>query len=200
MRRNLNMQGHLASPGRAPAANRTTARIALLAVSLSCASAGPASVAPPAPALLTGAHPAAAPAFTRASDDASGAHATAGPVLEALAPELERGMRELGRQDPAPYFLGYEVSDRTDLSVRASDGIIEGSTLRRRRVLDVDMRVGSSKFDSHRSHLGVRPPGTTSEELPIEDDAAALRAETWSATLSGYRQAAARFAELKSRG
>jgi predicted Zn-dependent protease len=118
-------------------------------------------------------------------------------VIEALAPELERAMRELGRQSPPTHYLAYEVYDRATLTLRASEGGFETTDLNRRRTLDVDVRVGTRERDSGTAAptRTPRPP----ELLPIEDDPVALRAEAWSTTLSRHREAVSRLARLEGK-
>ena len=122
-----------------------------------------------------------------------------GKAMEALGEELGRAMRELGKQDPPPYFISYALYDRATSLIVAADGALMHSSANQRRTLDVDVRVGGPDFDSTRHLSGLRPMTTVSLRAPTEDDAAALQAEAWSATNSGYRQAAARFAELRTR-
>jgi TldD protein len=164
----------------------------LTVLALSCASAD-ARVAPPLAAQV--AHPGRAPAFVRKVVPPAVAP---GLALGSLGQEVRRAMKALGGQSPAPYFIAYALSDRDTTVIVASDGNLDSSTSHRRRVLDVDVRVGSRQFDSSRALRGVHPPTSVSVAAPIEDDGDALRAQAWLATLSGYQRAAARLADLQT--
>ncbi len=141
------------------------------------------------------ARPAVPPDLKPAAPRPTSSHA---PVVEALAPELERAMRELGRQQPRPHFLAYSVYDRAELSMRAANGTLESDALERRRSLDVDVRVGTPQFDSHHGLPGARAARDLNR-LPLDDEPAAMRAEAWSATLARYHEAATRYRELVAR-
>ena len=69
--------------------------------------------------------------------------------LVALRDELGRAMAELGQKaQPAPYYISYEVFDRTETIISASYGALVQSTSRRTRLLDTDVRVGGYGLDS----------------------------------------------------
>jgi TldD protein len=110
-------------------------------------------------------------------------------------------MKELKEQDPAPYFIAYEVHDRSNVFIEARNGALVGSNSNRFRVLDVDVRVGDHKFDSdHPSARGADTRFSSSAvALPVEDDPAALRSVAWKATEQRYKTAAERFVQLKTR-
>ncbi|HXU82182.1 MAG TPA: metallopeptidase TldD-related protein [Polyangia bacterium] len=145
--------------------------------------------------------PAAAPRFVAVTDlKKSGAEKS--PGLAALELELQRAMKELKEQDPPPYFIAYEVHDRSTTSIDARNGALVGSNSNRFRVMDVDVRVGSHKFDSgHPLTARAFDPsfGSTAVPLPIDDDAAALRSVAWKTTEQRYKSAAERFVQLKTR-
>src|SRR5688572_8555948 len=67
-----------------------------------------------------------APAFVLAPPVAR-ADGARGPGLVALEEELKRGMKELGEQDPRPYFIAYEVHDRVDHEAAARNGVLLNS-------------------------------------------------------------------------
>ncbi len=68
-----------------------------------------------------------------------------------------------------------------------------------RRVLDVDLRVGSHQLDNTHSIRGVAfelGRGTRGVELPIGNDELALRTVIWRATDKAYRSAAERYEKV----
>src|SRR5689334_15795483 len=111
---------------------------------LACASK-PTVLATPEPQAPS-ARPAPAPPFRSVTAPGKAAAKSAG--LAALEQELQRAMKELKEQDPPPYFIAYEMSERSNVSIEARNGALLGSNQSRFRVVDVDVRVGSHKFDS----------------------------------------------------
>jgi predicted Zn-dependent protease len=167
---------------------------------LSCASRPPVLATPDPPPQVG---QAAAPPKFVAVTDLKKSGIPKSPGLAALEQELQRAMRELKEQDPAPYFIAYEVHDRDGVNIEARNGALVGSTSNRFRVIDVDVRVGDHKFDS--SHpMTARGPdfsrfGSTAVALPVEDDPAALRSVAWKITEQRYKTAAERYVQLKTR-
>jgi predicted Zn-dependent protease len=131
--------------------------------------------------------------------------AAARPVgFVALTEELGRAKRELGvKASPAPYFLSYEIFDRTDTIISASYGALVQSTRRRSRVLDTDVRVGDYHLDSTHPlrsdsfDLGLLG-GARAVSMPLPDDALALRAVAWLDTDRAYRGAAEALVKIRS--
>jgi TldD protein len=137
-------------------------------------------------------------------DPMAGGGATKSAALVALEEELHRGMKELGgKGKPPPYFIGYEIHDRDDITVAASYGALVQSSDRRARILDTDVRVGSYQLDSTHairsndfdfsSVTGGHPAA-----LPLSDDAAALRTVAWRETDRRYNDAAERLVKIRT--
>jgi len=93
-------------------------------------------------------------------------------LLSALEKELHRGQVELGKQDPAPYFTSYNITDGETLVVMASQGGILTASRSRQRVADVSMRIGKPDLDN--THGADRGSGITSGNLPVQDDPDAI--------------------------
>jgi len=103
--------------------------------------------------------------------------------------------------NPPPYFVAYEVHDKTETVISASQGALVQSTARRARILDTDVRVGDYKLDSTHiirssefdfsSVLGGHPAA-----VPLEDDEAALRTVAWGETDRRYKAAAERLVKI----
>jgi len=69
-------------------------------------------------------------------------------LLATMEKELHRGQFELAKQDPAPYFTSYNVTDGESLVVLARQGGILTSTHARHRAADVSMRIGTPALDN----------------------------------------------------
>jgi predicted Zn-dependent protease len=73
------------------------------------------------------------------------------PTLLAMQDEMKRSMAELRMKgEAAPYYIAYEVLDRTMSDMSARLGAIVENPPRRSRTLRVEVRVGDYTFDSSR--------------------------------------------------
>jgi predicted Zn-dependent protease len=180
---------------------KSLALLVAVASLLGCASKPPAAVATAAEPAPQG-RPGVEPKFV-AIGQLKKAGPPDNPGFLALQQELQRAMKELKEQDPAPYFIAYEVHDRSSLTIEARNGALVVSSDNHSRVMDVDVRVGNHKFDS--SHpmraRGFDPSifSSTAVPLSIDDDPAALRSVAWKTTEQRYKNAAERFVQLKTR-
>lgn len=136
---------------------------------------------------------AAGAAFSAPQKPAGGAGVSAAPspVIRAMEQELERSLQGLKSADPAPYFIGYTISEQQRAEVQGSNGALLNSQETRGRWLEVQVRVGSYELDNTRK-VGDRPAtgGGGLSPLPIEDDVPVLRRAIWLETDRQYRQAA----------
>lgn len=129
----------------------------------------------------------------------------ASPVLEAMRVELARSLAALREQPAAPYFLGYTITEVHALTIGASFGAITERSERRRRALDVEVRVGNYAFDNTHS-VRARFPDIDdfgdfaggAIEVPIDDDPAAIRAALWHQTDRKYRRAVERLSAVRA--
>ena len=131
--------------------------------------------------------------------------ASKAPGLVALEDELRRAMSELGKSGSTPpYFIGYEVHDRRDISISASEGALLGSTDQRTRALSVDVRVGNHTLDSTHPLRGgfggfdLEAMMGSSVPLPLDDVPAAIGAVAWAETDRRYKSALERLLKIKS--
>jgi TldD protein len=118
------------------------------------------------------------------------------PLLSVMERELGRAKTELGKLDPAPYFLSYSVSDHTLISVNASQGALLSSTELHVRYAAVHTRVGSAKLDN--THNENRSSGIESSLMPLGDDPDALARVLWKLTYEGYRKAQSAYLNVKT--
>src|SRR5262245_6149855 len=79
---------------------------------------------------------------------APAAAATPSKVLTAANAELARSMRELSKQPEPPYFLSYEITHTQSVSIEGAFGVLTSSDRDTRRLLDIDLRVGSYELDN----------------------------------------------------
>ena len=120
------------------------------------------------------------------------------PLLGIMEKELRRTHEKL--RDPKgqpPYYVAYTVDETNNIFLRATHGSLDGDSENRSRMLTVDMRVGSRKFDNTR-YL-ERNWGAHGGALPLEDDEAAIRTGLWLASDRIYRQAIQEFDRVKSK-
>src|SRR5882762_6701842 len=118
------------------------------------------------------------------------------PLLGVMEKELGRAKIELGKLDPAPYFLSYSVSDHELVNVAASQGALLNSTVLHVRYGAVHTRIGTDKLDN--THDENRGSGIESSLLPLGDDPDALSRVLWKLTFEGYRKAQRAYLNVKT--
>ncbi|MFY9842599.1 MAG: metallopeptidase TldD-related protein [Terriglobales bacterium] len=118
-------------------------------------------------------------------------------LLATMEKELHRGQSELAKQDPAPYFISYRVTDGDSLAILSAEGAILTSTRSRRRAADVSMRIGSPALDN--THDKEQSSGITSGQLPQRDDPDAIARVLWRLTYEQYRKARQAFTTVKTK-
>ncbi len=117
--------------------------------------------------------------------------------------EMKRSMAELRMKgEAAPYYIAYEVLDRTVSDVSGRLGAIVETPPRRARTLRVEVRVGDYTFDSSRFVIqgfggGANLSGET-VIAPLDDDYDAMRREIWLTTDAAYKRAITMFARKKA--
>lgn len=133
----------------------------------------------------------------------AGLRAQESPTLSAMQDEMDRSMAELRMKgEAAPYYIAYEVLDRTISDVSGRLGALVESPPRRTRTLRVEVRVGDYTFDSSRFVLqgfggGANLFGET-VIAPLDDDYDAMRREIWLTTDAAYKRAITMFARKKA--
>jgi predicted Zn-dependent protease len=116
-------------------------------------------------------------------------------ILAAMKAELARARTSLAKQDPAPYFFGYTVTDVDAAQISASNGALESVNRNRARWLDVSVRVGSYDLDNTHQVPGESglPPFLLPRRGPYDDGDAVLRRALWRATDRAYKDAARQY-------
>jgi hypothetical protein len=124
------------------------------------------------------------------------------PVLAAMQDEMARSMAELRMKgEAAPYFIAYELLDRTVADASGRLGALVENPPRRTRSLRVEVRVGDYTFDSSRFVAqGFGGGGLAGETVlaPLDDDYDAMRRELWITTDTAYKRAITLFARKKA--
>jgi TldD protein len=118
-------------------------------------------------------------------------------LLSTMEKELHRGQSELAKQDPAPYFTSYNVTDGESLVILSSQGGILTTSHARHRAADVSMRIGAPALDN--THDQERSSGITSGQLPQRDDPDAIARVLWKLTYEQYRKARQSYTNVKTK-
>jgi TldD protein len=118
-------------------------------------------------------------------------------LLTTMERELHRGQTELAKQDPAPYFTSYNVTDGESLVVLSAQGGVLTSSHTHRRSADVSMRIGAPALDN--THDQERSSGITTGQLPERDDPDAIARVLWQLTYAQYRKASQAFSNVKTK-
>lgn len=114
-----------------------------------------------------------------------------------MVAELDRSMARLRLKGfESPYFVGFTVRDYDTVDLQAKNGALFIDTRNRNRQAYVEVRVGDYKFDNTADASPQRDynPGTDelyepAAELPLDDDAEALRGQLWLLTDTRYKAA-----------
>jgi TldD protein len=135
-------------------------------------------------------------------------------LLDTMESELHRAMNSLGTandttqqpgspaavpagvEQPKPYFLSYAVSDSDAIVMAAQFGAITGSNESRRRMADVQVRLGAPAEDN--THGDHRNSALTTVPLPLTNDGPALARSLWFATNRGYAKALDGYLKVKT--
>lgn len=124
--------------------------------------------------------------------------------MRAMGDELARSMASLRLPDqPAPYYIEYEVQERASTRVTARLGALVEDLSGHNRVLRVAVRVGSYDFDNS---LFAAPAtggvialsGDGSTTAPLDDDYDTMRRQIWLATDAAYKRAVSVFARKRA--
>src|SRR5580698_5352656 len=121
------------------------------------------------------------------------------PLVNILSEELERNFTALKQKaDPAPYFLGYEVTDHEEDVIVASHGSLDGQSHSHDRILDTTVRAGTPKFDNYRRVNNEHPRFTLATRLALDDNPESIRKTIWLTTDRVYRGVAQRLIRIKA--
>lgn len=118
--------------------------------------------------------------------------------------ELARNFAALRAQPTPAYFMSYEITETRSVNISSSFGALASSSGGRRRQLDMSVRVGDYRFDNTHAGRGrfARPnffgAFSGSVEIPIEDDAAAIRHALWYQTDRQYKRSVEMLAAAKT--
>ena len=180
-------------------------RLLTLTLPLGCAGQGPApkagvSQVPGSPQAEAQPGHRARPLGGKRAGEVARPGAAKTPGLVALEEELRRAMAELTKTESLPpYFMSYQVHDRREVEIAASEGALLSSEDQRTRVLTPEVRVGNRKRDSTHASRGFDFGGFAgaSAFLPLDDSPAAIKAVAWAATDKRYKAALERLLKIK---
>ena len=115
------------------------------------------------------------------------------PVLAAMRQELARSVETFKKQPTPPYFISYEITEARTAFVSGAFGTINASRENRRRVLGMDLRVGTPRFDNTHEVAGGFPSfgfeRFSLAGVPLENDSIAIRRILWYQTDRMYKRA-----------
>ena len=122
------------------------------------------------------------------------------PVLDAMKEELQRSVELLSQQPTPIYYLSYEITEDRNFALSASFGNVTRSSEGERRIVDIDLRVGSPELDnSHpiRGDFFANFPSFSRVEVPT-DNPDALRNILWYETDKKYKRAVEQLTKVKA--
>jgi len=117
-------------------------------------------------------------------------------LASAMQQELQRAQTDLGKLDPAPYFISYSVYDQDSAMIVGSQGSLLNSIHAPRRSADVIVRMGTPALDN--THQENRISAISSGSLPLSDDGDAIAHVLWQLTYGEYRKASQAYSNVKT--
>jgi TldD protein len=125
------------------------------------------------------------------------------PVMRAMSDELKRSVSELQFRDlEKPYFIQYVILDQEQYRASATFGALTASDVDRRRIMQVQARVGDYDFDNSEFVAGPQfqgpPPAGIVSEMVVENDYDAIRHSLWLATDAAYKQSVEQLARKRA--
>jgi predicted Zn-dependent protease len=142
------------------------------------------------------------PAVTAIAED-SPLSAPKSVLIDTMASELDYSMKHLANEEgQKPYFLSYTITDTASVTLRAGFGAILGNDTNRRRLLDVDLRVGEYGLDSTRQIRGGRGGRGFGRffggaaTVALDDSEDAVKHALWRATNSAFKSALERHQQV----
>ncbi|HET7442189.1 MAG TPA: metallopeptidase TldD-related protein [Terriglobales bacterium] len=117
-------------------------------------------------------------------------------LLGTMQQELQRARSELGKLDPAPYYVSYSVYDQENVLVIGGQGALMNSVKAHQRMANVIMHLGSTALDN--THEQNRSSGISSGLLPFADDRDAIARVLWQLTYEEYRKASKAYLNVKT--
>lgn len=127
-------------------------------------------------------------------------------LFRAMRDELERSTRKLQLEKlDKPYFIAYKIVDTDSKTADATFGALTSQNEFRRRLVSVEVRVGSYMRDNT-NFFSIRmgPSGVARNfaegglSTPLDDDYDEIRRQLWIATDSSYKQALDDYAKKKA--
>jgi predicted Zn-dependent protease len=125
------------------------------------------------------------------------------PVMRAMVDELKRSVGELQFRDlEKPYFIQYVILDQERYRASATFGALTASDVDRRRIMQVQARVGDYDFDNSEFVTGPgfqgSPPAGIVSETVIDNNYDAIRHSLWLATDAAYKQSVEQLARKRA--
>ena len=117
-------------------------------------------------------------------------------IIQVAEKEIKRTMDGLKDKPNPPYFISYYITETQSYRLSATNGVIETKSHDSTRLLDIQVRVGSYKFDN--THLIRGNPLNFNTnigriQLPFTDDERAIANVMWFATDKAYKNAIERY-------
>lgn len=183
---------------------RSSRALALFVVVASACLGGPACGSPKATTQIPGqAKPKKGKKLTMRQELPPVALGQTSSLFAILEKCLTRQFKTLSDPDgdfEAAYYLGFDLSDDLHLYIQATRGALFQDEQSRRRLIDIDLRVGSPQLDNSRARDGMfeeKGLGSASD-FPLDEKPEAIEQALWEATTTQFHAAQSAYAQLQS--
>ena len=126
-------------------------------------------------------------------------------LIPIIKGELDREMKEFKAVNPSPYYVSYQVHEAHTGMIAASFGSITEANQNAYRQVKTTVRVGDYGYDNtHREDDRMmdgefRNNFSNTKQLPLENNAHAIRQELWLTTQREYQSALKAYQSLKKK-
>lgn len=122
-------------------------------------------------------------------------------LLQTLIKECDRNFVILKAQPTPAYLLTYRLEDNKEYLVSSRFGITKNSNFEHKRIVTIQVRVGSKEMDNFReirNQGGIFFSSESEIIVPITDDYEAVQQTLWRETEKAYRAAIQKYEQVKA--
>lgn len=125
-------------------------------------------------------------------------------LLQIMQTELNRNMQRLQNEEVPVYLLSYRVDDQQEYEIQSSFGALVSSQKSTKRMLTIQVRVGSKEMDNYReTRKDDYTEGNVSfffseKRIALDDDSRSIAQTLWLETENVYRMAVKKYEHIKT--
>jgi predicted Zn-dependent protease len=125
-------------------------------------------------------------------------------LLQIMQTELNRNMQRLQNEEVPVYLLSYRIDDQQEHAIASSFGALSSSQKSSKRMLTIQVRVGSKTMDNYReTRKADYTEGNirffvSEKRISLDDDSKSIAQTLWLETENVYRMAVKKYEHIKT--